>query len=109
MTDVLDPPVATRHAVLGFTDGLGAALDRLSDVPAWSLSVAEQREALVSLARAEARVAELRLRVLVAADRDALGVESGATSTASWVAQETGATRASVAADLRLAVALDDG
>jgi hypothetical protein len=46
------------------------------------------------LARAEPRLAELRLRVLVAADRNEADEDSGATSTVAWLANATGATRA---------------
>ncbi len=77
-----------------FAGSLHGALDRLADTPTWSMSPAEQREALVELARAEARVVELRLRVLVDADRNQVGADSGATSTPAWLAHATKTTTA---------------
>ncbi len=90
-----------------FTVALSAGLDRLEGTPAWALTPEEQAEALVRLRRQQARLAELELRLLVAADRNEVGVDEGATSTAAWLAQETGRTRASCFADLHLAQALD--
>ena len=99
----------TAHPVVRFAGSLHGALDRLAPVPAWSMTPVEQREALVELARAEARLAEVRLRVLVAADRNQVGAESGATSTPAWVAHATHTTRAAAFRDLHLAQKLDEG
>jgi hypothetical protein len=66
--------------VVRFAESLSRALDRLAETPAWSMSQAEQREALVRLRRERARLQELELRVLVAADRNEVGADSGATS-----------------------------
>ena len=96
------------HAVVRFAGSLHGALDRLTDTPTWSMSPAEQREALVELARAEARLVELRLRVLVAADRNQVGADSGATSTPAWLAHATKTTRTAAFRDLHLAEKLDD-
>jgi hypothetical protein len=46
----------------------------------------EQFETLVGLRTQRARLVELELRVLVAADRNQVGAETGATSTAAWLA-----------------------
>ena len=59
----------TGHPIAGFPGRLHAVLDRLADVPAWSMTAAEQRDTVVELTRAVARVEELRLRVLAAGDR----------------------------------------
>ena len=75
MTDVLEPPVTTQHLVLAFVAGMHAALDRVADSPGWSMAVSDQQGTVVSLARAEARLAELRPRVLVAADRNEAGAD----------------------------------
>src|SRR3954451_16058351 len=130
MTLVLDPPAAGSpvagspvagspasgssagggppgHPVLRFVASMDRALDGLSNVPAWSMSAEEQRAALVGLRRERARLAELELRVLVAADRDQVGRDAGATSTAAWLADATGSTRAGCFRDLHLAQALD--
>ncbi|HSE08965.1 MAG TPA: hypothetical protein VLB29_09875, partial [Nocardioidaceae bacterium] len=67
-------PVAERvDPVHGFAGRALAALDRVADAAGWAMSPVEQAEALVELARVEARVVELRWRVLAAADRDDLG------------------------------------
>lgn len=84
-----------------------AALDRLVDAPAWAMTVDEQAEALVELTRLQARVAELRLRVVAAADRNEIGAKEGATSTAAWLARHTRETRVRTNGDLRGALALD--
>jgi hypothetical protein len=95
------------HPIVWFGARVHQVLDDLTDIPAWSMTAAEQRTALVDLARAEARVSELRLRVLAAADRNDIAAESAATSTTAWLASHTGITRGEAHADLRLARALD--
>src|SRR5512139_3017284 len=100
--------VSEPHAVVRFAGSLAGALDRLSGVPTWSMSPAEQREALVELARAEARLVELRLRVLVDADRNQVGADSGATSTPAWLAHATRTGRTAAFADLHLGRKLDE-
>ena len=90
-----------------FANALSGALDRLSDVPAWSMTPDEQRRALVRLRRERARLEELELRGLASADRNEVGADSGATSTAAWLAHSTRATRPSCSRDVRLAEALD--
>jgi hypothetical protein len=72
------------------------------------MSPAEQAEALVSLSRAAGRLAALRLRVLAAADRNEVGREQGATSTAAWLAHASAATTQAVLAEVHLARALDE-
>ena len=79
MTSTLSTP--TRHPLVGFVDRLHTVLDSLSDVPAWSLTRPEQQRVLLDLARERARLDELWLRVLAAADRDDVAAETGATST----------------------------
>ncbi len=96
-----------RSGVLGFTDSLGRALDGLAGTPAWALTPDQQAEALVALRREQARLVELELRILAAADRNEVGTQTGATSTAAWLAHQTAATTRSVAADVHLARALD--
>jgi hypothetical protein len=93
--------------VLRFTDSLGRALDGLASTPAWGMSPAQQGEALLALRREQARLAELELRLLAAADRNEVGTDTGATSTAAWLAHETASTTPSVISDVHLAQALD--
>lgn len=113
MTSIQDPPVPpsappARHPVLRLTDSLGRALDSVVELPAWAMSPADQREALVTLRSQQARLEELELRVLVAADRNQVGEDAGATSTPAWLADQTLAPRASCFRELRLAEALDE-
>ena len=96
------------HAGLRFAQAAEAALDRLGDAPAWSMTPDEQRQALVLLGRLQSRVDELELRVLVSADRNDVGADSGTTSTAAWLASATRRTRAQCSAAVRLAGDLDE-
>ena len=91
-----------------FVGSLHGALDRLTDTPTWSMTPEEQRTAMVEIARAEARLAELRLRVYVSADRNQVGADSGAASTPAWLAHATKTTSASCHRDLHLGKKLDD-
>jgi hypothetical protein len=95
------------HPIARFGARVHAVLDDLADTAAWSMTPAEQRTALVALARAEARIGELRLRVLAAADRADIAAQSAATSTGAWLAEHTRTTRSQAHADLHLAQALD--
>jgi len=72
------------------------------------MTPSEQREALLVLNRIGSRLAELDLRVLAAADRNEVGSDSGATSTAAWLAHQTRQTRPHCAAAARLAAELDE-
>ena len=114
MTSTIAPPappsgaVPDAHAVVRFAASLHGALDRLAEVPMWSMTPAEERAALVEIARAEARMAELKLRVYLQADRDGVGAESGATSTPAWLADATKTTSAGCHRDLHLARKLDE-
>lgn len=102
------PPVARDHVVSRFTGAVLDAFDRLGDAPAWSMSTAEQRQSLVELERLRSRLDELRLRVLSSGDKAGIGEDSGASSTAAWLAHATHRDRAATASDVRLAAALDE-
>ncbi len=80
------------HPVSRILTAVSAEMDDTANVPTWSMSPAEQREALVELAAVESRVTALRLRVLRQAEGDDAGSASGATSTAAWHANATGQT-----------------
>src|ERR671921_533016 len=97
------------HPIAGFAARAHAVLDTLVEAPAWSMTQDEQRFSLTELVRLQARVAELHLRVLAAADRSDLAAESAASSTAAWLAHQTRQTRASAHADVHLAQVLDTG
>ncbi len=96
-----------HHPVTAFAGRLVARLDEVAGVATWSMTPAEQRTALVDLARAKAQLAALELRVLAEADRAGAGDITAAASAADWVAIETRQTRPVVRADLKLAQALE--
>jgi hypothetical protein len=98
----------SAHPVLRFARAVDRAFDQLGDAPTWSMTPGEQREALLILDRLGARRAELELRVLVSADRNDVGADTGATSTAAWLADATRQTRQHCSAEVRLATELDD-
>jgi hypothetical protein len=106
MTSAVAPEPAV-HPILGFTRALGAALDRVHTHEPAFLSADEKRSVLVELARQRTRLEALELKVLAAADRDDIGAEAGATSTAAWLAHQTLADRPETAAKVKLARALD--
>ena len=81
-------------------------LKTVRDAPAWSMSPAETREAMVELTRLEAQIAELQLRVAHHGQTVEVEADSGATSTANWWAHATKQTRAAAHRKTRLATAL---
>ncbi len=81
-------------------------LKTLRDQPAWSMSPAETREAMVRIARLTAAVAELEARVAGHGRTVEVEADSGATSTANWWAHVTKQTRAAAHRKTRLAAAL---
>ena len=95
------------HPVVEFAHRLAGRLQDVATVPVWSMTPAEQRDTLVELARAEAQLAALRLRVLAEAERSEAGSVRAAASAADWVAIETRQTRISARGDLNLAQALE--
>lgn len=100
-------PELTGHLIARFSTRLQVVLDGLLHVSCWSMTPAEQRVVVVELSRAEARLGELRLRVLAAADCGDVGAESGASSTAAWLAQATRRAGAAARREVKLARQLD--
>ena len=84
-----------------------AALAEVAAVPVWSMSPAEQREALRDWVLFENQLAAARLRLLAEADRSGATDTQAAGTAADWLAGETGQTRRAARADLRLAQAMD--
>jgi hypothetical protein len=95
------------HPILACLAAIDDALNTVTHTAAWTMTADEQRTALVAGQRTEARLGELRLRVLAAAEVNQIGDASGATSTPAWVAHHTRQTRRDAHADLRLATSLD--
>lgn len=97
--------LAPPHPILGSVAGLRALVAEIAEAQPTYLTTAEKQAALVELARLEAQVAEVRLRVLAAADE--VGEESGARDAAAWVAAATRADPEAVRRDVQLAKALE--
>ena len=81
-------------------------LKDVRDVPAWSMSSGETREAMVEITRLNAAMAELEARLVAHGRTAAVEAESGATSTANWWAHTTKQTRAGAHRKTKLAAAL---
>lgn len=103
----IDQVTGSAHVLVRFAESVLGAFGRVAATPAWSMTADDQRQALVQLDRLTSAMAELRLRVLAAADKDEAGAASGASSTAAWLACTTLRDRSDAARDVRLAAALD--
>ena len=95
-----------NHPVLTTIAAVRAALDEVGTVNPTYMSVAEKKTALIGLAQARARVEALQMRVLAAADD--VAVETGARSTAHWLAEATRDRIGSLRQASALAVALGE-
>ena len=95
------------HPVNEFARACSARLDQLADVSTWTMRPEQQRAALTDLAKAEAQLITLRLRVLGEAERSGATAAHAAATAADWVAVETRQTRIAARSDLNLSRALD--
>lgn len=86
---------------------LKETLAAVAEAPLWSLTVEEHQAALVNLAGIEVQLAALRMRVLASADRNQVGRDQAASSTAAWLAHATRQVVAGAHAHVRFARALD--
>jgi hypothetical protein len=94
------------HPVQAAVRSMHGELDTLMDSGVWSMQPRQLGETLKALTQLKARVAELELRVAMAAERaDARG--DSAISTAAWWASETRQTKQAAFAAMRLAKSLD--
>ena len=97
-----------RHRVAVFVASTHADLIGLVEVPVWSMNAQETASTLVGLTRLRAQVAELELRVLAHARATEVGLDQGATSTASWWSHHTNLTRGEAHRLTRLASRLSE-
>lgn len=97
------------HTIAWFAERVNEILDGLAEAPAWSMTADEQRGAAIKLTEAQARLAELRLRVLAAGDANDIAKEEAASSTAAWLRHKTRQERPKAHADVKFALALDTG
>ncbi|HET7327611.1 MAG TPA: hypothetical protein VFJ14_10045, partial [Nocardioidaceae bacterium] len=79
------PGTGTGHVLVRFTRALTDALDRVEDASCLSMSQAEAAESVAELSRVQARVAELRLRALAAADAREVAAQDASASTGAWL------------------------
>ena len=100
MTDV------DTHPIVAAASDVRSSLKAVAGVNPTFMSTADKATALTELGRAEAQLAELRLRIL--ADAGELARETAAKDAAGWLAQVTRTRFADARADLALAAALDD-
>lgn len=99
MTDVV------THPIVAVVSDIRSSLKSVAGVNPTFMSTADKAAALTDLVRAEAQLAELRLRIL--ADAGDLAHETAAKDAAGWLAQVTRTRFADARADLGLASALD--
>ncbi len=90
------------HPVTYFADRVHEVLDEITMVSTAGLSAHSAGKAAVQLARAEARIAALRLRLLDKADRADVGKQT-ASSTEAWWAQAATVDRSRARRDVKLA------
>ena len=93
------------HPVLAALDSIEGALESVAQVNTSYMRTATKAVALTRLAEAEARLVELRLRIM--ADADDVAAESAARDVAGWYAQETRTDPVTAKSDAALAVELD--
>ena len=93
------------HPIITCAADITAALKGVASVNPTFMSTDDKAAALVGLVRAEAQLAELRLRVL--ADAGDLAEQAAARDAAGWLAHTTRTRFAEARADLRLATALE--
>ncbi|MEJ7832768.1 MAG: DUF222 domain-containing protein [Nocardioides sp.] len=94
------------HPISAAVARMRTEIGGVAEQPAWSLGAEETRATVVELTRLAAQVAELELRVVAHAEQIKVGEESGATSTANWLAHQTRLTRREAHARVRLAHSL---
>ena len=94
------------HPIRSAAAQIDDILKTVRDAPAWSMSPAETREAMVEATRLDAQLAELEARVAHHGQTVEVEADSGATSTANWWAHATKQTRAAAHRKTRLAAAL---
>ena len=91
-----------HHQVAAASAQMRAVADGVVDASVWSMSAPETAATLIELTRLEAQVVELRSRVAAHADELQVGHETGATSTANWLAHQTRQTRPAAAGVVHL-------
>jgi hypothetical protein len=94
-----------NHPVLSAYAAIDAAFDEITHVDPAYMTIEQKKAALTSSARARARAEAWELRLLAASDD--IAEETGARSTATWVANETRDAHGAIRRRASLAAALD--
>ncbi len=95
------------HPISGAVARIHSALDEVAEVPTWSMSQTATAEALVDIARLEARVVELKSRTLAHAETVAVAETNASPSVAVWHSNATRSTKRESFRQVRLAAGLD--
>ncbi len=91
------------HRVTRAVAGVRTHLASVADVPLWSMDPAETAATLGEVLAAEAQLAELKARLLAHAGQIDVPGQTGATSTANWLAARHRITRPAAHRTTRLA------
>ena len=94
------------HPIGGAVARVHSVLDEVAEAPVWSLDQAATPEALEQIARVEARMVELRSRVLAHAEVVAVQERNASPSLAVWHANATRSTKRESFREVRLAAGL---
>ena len=105
-TTTTDPPATGQHLLTRFTAAVHGAVDRVADAGCLSMPRQEAAATVVELTRLQARIEELRLRVLSGADAAEVAELDASASTGAWLAKRTRQRRGAAFADVKLAHAL---
>ena len=95
------------HPIGGAVARVHSALDEVAGTPAWSMSQAATAEALVEVSRVEARLVEVRSRLLAHAETVAVAETNASPSVAVWHSNATRSTKRESFRQVRLAEGLD--
>jgi hypothetical protein len=96
----------TSHPIRSAITRIDEVLKDVRDVPAWSMSPGETREAMIEITRLNAAMTELEARLAAHGQTVEVEADSGATSTANWWAHTTRQTRTGAHRKTKLAAAL---
>ncbi len=94
------------HPIDGAVARVHSVLDEVAEAPAWSMGQETTARVLVEIARAEARLVELRSRTLAHAEEVAVQERNASPSLAVWHANATGSTKRESFREVRLATGL---
>ncbi|MDO3396347.1 DUF222 domain-containing protein [Nocardioides sp. SOB44] len=94
------------HPINGAVARMHSVLDEVAEVPTWSMGQAATAEALVDISRVEARLLEVRSRLLSHAETVAVAETNASPSVAVWHSNATRSTKRESFREVRLAAGL---